>query len=277
VIFGTNIHSRFGNVDPDFPIPAGYILKSGGALDSIIQELWTLRVHMRVGRVRTLLWMAERDPVDTPWLHVPLLPEEIGTIRQYLQNSPVPVTAALGLLWEARWLHDENGIDIPADHPFETVGELFDAICKSVWPILFNADGRPALPSHIRLDIFSEFDLADTQEPLMAHLYGWARDACKLAKIQSTVSCIIPPDCSPMRVLSAYDWLVSLGCGLPDVMTVNINGVPDAAIIEHFPAMVAELRDAYGIPVCIGEDDQERGSDAMAAICSSGVTEHLSW
>lgn len=276
MITGANVHSRFGNVNPAHPIPAGYILKSPGALDAMIQELWSLKIHARLGRVRTLLWLAERDPVETPWLHVPLLPEEVDLIRRMARNSPIPVEIAWGPLWEARWMQDEIGIPIP-DNPFVTVLELFDAMKQSLWPVLFNSDGSPALSKHTRLDIFSEFDLSDTQEPIMALWYPWARDACRQAGIESTVSVIVPVDCFPDRALASYDWLAGLGAGLPSCAELHINGVPDSAIIDRFEWVVEEMRDAYGLPITIGEDDQIRGGEAMAVIAGSGCREYLSW
>ena len=274
---GTNVHSRFGNVDPAHKIPEGYILKSRGALDAMIQELWSLKIHLRAGRVRTLLWLAERDPVETPWLHIPLLPEETGLIRDLCRNSPIPVEIAWGPLWEARWLKDELGHDIPADHPFVTVTDLFRAMQTSLWNILFDADGLPALPATTRLDIWSEFDLADTQEEIMRLFYPWARDACRQAGIQSTVSAIVPADCNPTRALAAYNWIAALGAGMPDTMELHINGVPDAAICEYFKAITAYLAGKIGLPILIGEDDVPRGSAALAAIAGTSVEEYLTW
>ncbi len=276
---GTNVHSRFGNVDPAHPIPAGYCLKSRGSLDAMIQELWSLKIHACTGRVRTLLWLAERDPVDTPWLHVPLLPEEVGLIRDLARNSPIPVTIAAGPLWECRWMVDDP--DIPAvpvlpDNPFATVEELFTAMRDSLWAILFDPDGSPALPAHTRLDIFSEFDLADTQEPVMAKIYPWARDACRQAGIQSTVSVIVPADCTSDRAIAAYGWLAGLGAGLPDVLELHINGVPDSAIVDRFWRVVSELSDRFGLPLIVGEDDMDRGPEAMSVIAGT-TQEYLTW
>ena len=276
---GANVHSRFGNVDKEHPIPAGYCLKSREALDAMIQELWSLKIHMRTSRVRTLLWLAERDPVETPWLHVPLLPGEANLIRDLCRNSPVPVEIAAGPLWECRWMVDDP--DIPAvpvlpDNPYKTVDELFAAMRDSLWPILFNPDGSPALPPHTRFDIWSEFDLADGQLEIMRLWYPWSRDACRQAGIQSTVSVIVPEDCTATRAMEAYDWLAGLGAGLPDVVSVHINFVPDSAIVDRFWRVTTELSDKFGLPILIGEDDMTRGPEAMSVIAGT-VGEYLVW
>ena len=275
---GLNINCLEGNR----VIPDGYVLNPETEWDLVAAALRSVLRHVRPTRIRTILWPTERDQVRTKWLHIPMTEPEVSRTQAFARECAsfaIPVELVIGPLWEARWL---DTTDYPftgpiPDNPFTSPQELFEALRSSLWRLLYTG---PGLPKGTIIDLWNEFDVLDTQEPVVTLWHPWARDAVKQAGLLSSVSTIVPPDGSPRRALDSYRWIDQLAAGMPDILEVHVNGVADAALQRTSKTIARELRQAY--PQCritVGEDDVPRTTPSASAtwIADLAPEEYLEW
>jgi hypothetical protein len=246
----------------------------------------TLAAQTRPKRLRVMLWFCERDAVYTDWLHVELTDAEVERIQAFAwlcHSLGIPLEFAVGPLWEARWLdadfYPHTG-PIP-DNPYKKVEELFAALQSSVWRLLFTGKG---LPSGTIIDLWNEC-LENSQKPILKLWYPWAKSALKeeangiKADCRSAVSFIIPEDGSVARAVDGLQWFADLGCGLPEIIELHVNDVPDEKMNANVVNIRRTLRMLY--PDCritIGEDDVDRKPGACAQWLSElGPDEYLGW
>ena len=265
-MIGYNINSLGGNAK----IPDRLVYNK---LFSSHDDFSAIKVHTRCARVRTLLWPTERDPVETPWLHVPFNAVEVEQISTYIKNCPLPMEVAIGPLWEADWMVQEGLVDVKPDNPFATAKEVADALLACVESIL---SALASVSGH--LDLYNEFEptYQPRQKEVMETYYPRALAACRAAGVRCTVSAIVDPNGNCGRATAAMDWLVSHG-GLTDFLELhpngltNFNGFIDNAINFYY---------YFASPWKIGECDVDMTLDQLSRLSSlhnRGLEEILLW
>jgi len=260
MLLGTNLNHLRGN---------GAIATGGGnqmlfhedaTWPWVHDQLWTILTQTNIRRVRSLLWWTERDPVATPWLHIPPSPIEVANIADFIKNSPIMPELAVGCLWEAQWLKEEQGIPLP-DNPFKTPQELATALVDAL-ALVVNA--CKYLP--FRMDLYNEMDImygSEGQKEAWKAYLPPALELCAQHGIPTTISTIMTVPTSGVfvsrinqRTAKTYRWLYQREL-LPRWMEIHINGWTAENIEDYLKDCVEDLVDEFQIPVSVGEYDGE--------------------
>jgi len=256
------------------PIPEGYVLKPGCG-NAVHDDLAAIKIHTPINRLRTIVWVTERDPVDTPWLHIPLFPEEIDRIVDYCTNSPIPVRLALGPLWEAKWLWEEGGIDV-RNNPFSTSDALVDAYRQSMMAL------GSRLPEGTEWDLYNEMMMVPGQMEIARKWIPWASSFCREQGWPHTVSTIIDAGrkantLSSVRAFETYAAVIDTLRVRLDFLEIHINGLNKEAIAIYLPGIIKSFQKRYWLPVSVGECDVDLDGPALSALYGAGIRDLLLW
>jgi hypothetical protein len=266
---GVNWNSLHGNSK----IPEDYVVKKD--IEKIVyDQLNPTFIINKPDKIRTLLWTAERTDATTPWLHIPLIPEEVDSIAKYWNHINTELELAFGPLWHGR-INDPRTVN-----PYPTIDEVLNAYKESLLQLMYKFS---AITPNRTIDLWNEFDLLDNQQELVKPWFMWAANHIKGSSrilgipVKSTISVIIPEDGSSERALNSLNYLFEGHTVRPDFIELHINGLPNDVVVNQLPKAVDNIKSMYGLDISFGECDINLSWEALAAIASCNPIEFLVW
>lgn len=269
---GFNINSCTGNKS----IPNKLIMNPSTPWQEVEVFLSSMLLATRPDNIRCILWPTERDPVETPWLHIPITDDEVTRIYEVsshiMKNSEARLTLVWGSLWEALPQSILGNFDGEAqpDNPFKTMDELAAAVLNS-YDRLF--DKLKLLPMcRVEFDIWNEMDVRTQPRnmELMSKIYPAIAKICVDSGIEHTMSTIIDPNGNVTRASLTYKEMYKIQekHNLPffDFVSANMNGYNEAQLIQHASPAIRRLKEFTKKPVSISEIDSEMSYKAAQAI-----------